>query len=274
MNKEMRTIIQQIAISIVYCSVILTLISCGAGDNRGNNKKNKTKSGQTILLFAGASLTDVISEIADSFEIKNNIAVKLNFASSGTLARQMKQGIVPDIYISASKKWADYVDSLGFFQPDYKMEIATNDLVLIAPLKSNYKYETIDSSLNFILLLGDKRLSIGDPAHVPAGKYAKQSLEYFRYYKKLEGKLLPAKDVRSALMVVELEESPLGIVYRTDALKSEKVKILSSFPDKSHEPIVYIAGLCKNHASAENFYSWLNSDPAKQIWKKHGFRNK
>jgi molybdate transport system substrate-binding protein len=269
----MGTIIQQIAISIVHSSVIVMLISCGAGDNRENDKKNKTKSEQTILVFAGASLTNVITEIADSFEIKHNIAVKLNFASSGTLARQMKQGVVPDIYISASKKWADYADSLGFFLPNHKKEIASNDLVLIAPLNSKYDLDKIDSSLNFNYLLGDKRISVGDPAHVPAGKYAKQSLEYYGYYKCLENKLLPAKDVRSALMVVELEESPLGIVYRTDALKSDKVKILSSFPDKSHESIVYIAGLCKSQTSAKDFFIWLNSDKTIQIWEKHGFRN-
>ncbi len=248
------------------------VFSCGTGAGTGNKNEGHTGQGKTIMVFAGASLTDVLSEIIDSFEVKHQVEVKTNMASSGTLARQIEQGESPDVYISASRKWANYVDSSGFILKEYKSEIAQNDLVLIAPQGSDIEVPAIDSSLVFPSLLGSGRLSIGDPLHVPAGKYAKQSLEYFGWYGQLDKKTLPAKDVRSALMVVEMGEAPLGIVYRTDALKSKKVRILNTFPEKSHKPIVYVAGVCQDNKLAKDFFVYLNSDETKDIWIKYGFK--
>ncbi len=250
----------------IYTAVFASIlgISC-----KPITKSNSKKT--SIMVFSAASLTDVLSEIADSFEVKYNVKVKTNMASSGTLARQIEQGGKPDIYISASKKWANYVDSLGYILKDQKATIAKNHLVLIAPKNSSAEITSIDSTLEFISLLGKDRLSIGDPAHVPAGKYAKQSLEYFGWYKQLDGKILPAKDVRSALMVVEMEEAPIGIVYKTDALKSTKVKILNSFPEKSHKPIMYVSGVINDKQEAKDFFTYLQSDETKDIWEKYGF---
>ena len=234
------------------------------------NKKTEVNE-KPILVFAAASLTDVLSEIVDSFQVKYKVEVKTNMASSGTLARQIEQGGGADVYISASKKWAAYVDSLGFIKKDFTSNIAKNELVLIAPLKSERDLAVIDSSLNFVSLLGDGRLSMGDPSHVPAGKYAKQSLEYFGWYSQLQNKILPAKDVRSALKMVEMEESPVGIVYHTDAQKSKKVKVLKAFPERSHKPIEYIAGVCIERQASKDFFSYLNSNETNGIWKKYGF---
>ena len=144
---------------------VVFLFSCGTG--AGSREKERMK--QPLLVFAAASLTDVLSEIIDSFEVEYRIKVQINLASSGTLARQIEQGGVPGVYISASKKWADYVDSLGLILPGYKTEIARNELVLIAPLNSKLEVAAIDSSLDFITLMGSGRLSVGDPSHVPAG---------------------------------------------------------------------------------------------------------
>ena len=253
--------------------LILVLLSCHTGQYEVTKTGNiVAEKQQPIMVYAAASLTDVLSEIIDSFQVKSNIVVQTNIASSGTLARQVELGGTADIYISASKQWANYLDSLGFIIRGYKKEIVQNELVLIAPLNSSLIVNAIDSSLDFTSLLGKDYLSIGDPAHVPAGKYAKQSLQYFGWYKKLKGSILPAKDVRSALMVVEMEESPLGIVYRTDAQKSEKVKILNTFPEESHKPIVYVVGLCKEKAAAKNFYKFISSGGTKTIWEKYGFK--
>lgn len=256
----------------IVTSVIL-LLSCGVGGDKVSGAENDTSEIQRpLMVFAAASLTDVISELIDSFNMKYNVRVQTNMASSGTLARQIEQGGTPDVYISASKRWADYIDSSGYFIVGTKTTIAKNELVLIAPQNSSLKVDVIDSSLNFLALLGDERLSMGDPSHVPAGKYAKQSLDYFGWYDKLNGKTLPAKDVRSALMVVELEESPLGVVYRTDAQKSEKVKVLGTFPETSHKPIMYVGGVCQNNATARKFLEYLNMEETKAIWEKYGFK--
>ncbi|MBN1952197.1 MAG: molybdate ABC transporter substrate-binding protein [Bacteroidales bacterium] len=249
-----------ILITLTALSVICT--SCGSKRATDEN---------TILVYSAASLTDVLSEIIDSFELKYPVKVQTNLASSGTLARQIEQGGAPDVFISASKRWADYVDSSGYLLSGFKTEIARNELVLIAPANSSLQVAAIDSSLNFVSLLGKERLSMGDPTHVPAGSYARQSLDYFGWTSKLKGKILPAKDVPSALMLVEMEEVPLGIVYRTDAEKSQKVKILCAFPQASHNPIVYVGGVCSNKALAKEFFRYLNSEETVAIWAKYSF---
>lgn len=240
--------------------------------NEGNAENTAPTLSSPVMVFAAGSLTDVISEIVDSFEVKYNVKVQTNIASSGTLARQIEQGGEPDVYISASKRWADYVDSLGYFLPGTKAAIAKNELVVIAPLQSTLEVAAIDSTLDFESLPGQNHLSMGDPAHVPAGKYAKQALEYYGWFGELEGKILPAKDVRSALMMVEMNEAPLGVVFKTDALKSKKVKILNTFPEASHNPIVYMGGVCRDNIAAKNFFEYVKSDAAKSIWTKNGFK--
>jgi molybdate transport system substrate-binding protein len=252
--------------------VAIFLFSCGTGTQKKTNAENTNSEAlQPIMVFAAASLTDVISEIVDSFEVKYNVKVQINLASSGTHVRQIEQGGSPDVIISASNQLANYIDSMGYMVAGTKKIITKNELVLIAPGNSTIEIEAIDSNLDFLSLLATERLSMGDPSHVPAGKYAKQSLEYFGWYSKLEGKILPAKDVRSALMVVEMEEAPLGIVYRTDAQKSTKVKILGTFPEPSHKPIVYVGGICKDNSTAKAFFEYVNSDATKAIWAKYGF---
>ncbi|MBN1117380.1 MAG: molybdate ABC transporter substrate-binding protein [Bacteroidales bacterium] len=261
----MKNLVFKIKMLIGLIALVL-LLSC-----QNDKSKNDTSEQEPVLIYAAASLTDVITEIVDSFQVKYKLNIKVNFASSGTLAMQIQQGGSPDIFISASKKWADYVDSMGYILPGQKTEVANNVLVLIAPKTSKQNILKIDSTLKLLPLLDDGRLSVGDPAHVPAGKYAKQALEYYDWYKDLESKLLPAKDVRSALMVVELQETPLGIVFKTDALKSEKVKVLAYFPEFSHTPIIYLAGVCSEKEEAREFMNFLKSDETIALWKKYGF---
>ena len=258
--------INQLTASGLIVALALT-VGCSGGP-----KKESAKTPDEITVFAAASLTNVLSELIDSFKVGKNINVITNMASSGTLARQIEQGGTPDLFISASKKWAEYVDSLGFIVKPYKENIALNDLVLVAPKESQLEAFSIDSTTDLAALLGGDRLSIGDPAHVPAGKYAKQSLSYFGWYDQLSDSYLPAKDVRSALMVVELGEAPLGIVYRTDAEESAKVKIVATFPEKSHKPIVYVSCLLKDNDSSKAFFEYIKSEQSAAVWKKYGFK--
>ena len=247
------------------------MISCGGGSHKNQTEVHESEPASQMMVFAAASLTDVLSELVDSFEMHHDVKINTNMASSGTLARQIEQGGTPDLYISASKRWADYVDSLGLVISPYKEVIAKNDLVLIAPNDSPLGIVKIDSALNILPMLGDNRISMGDPQHVPAGRYAKQALDYFGWYEKLSPRMLPAKDVRSALMVVEMGEAPVGIVYRTDAQKSEKVKVIGTFPDRSHKPIVYVSAICKESDLSKALYDYLKSNEAAPVWSKYGF---
>jgi len=261
MKKNTRTFI-----CILTFGMLTMISSC-------SRHKDRAAHGETskLMVFAAVSLTDVLTALKDSFEAFYPVNVQLNLASSGTLARQIEQGGRADVYISASRKWASYIDRQGFIEKEYMREIARNELVLVAPSAMALKTGTIDSTLDLMTFLAGERLSMGDPAHVPAGRYARQALEYYGW-QGTTSRILPAKDVRSALMVVEMGEAPLGIVYRTDALKSKKVQILDTFPEKSHQPIVYMAGVCKLSAASIDFYAFLNAAENFPVWEKYGFK--
>ncbi len=219
------------------------------------------------MVFCAASLTNVITELKDSFMLHNTATVKLNLASSGTLARQIEQGNVADIFISANEEWASYVDSLNLFNPP--KPLYKNKLVIIAPKLS--KLDTIIFNKP-IAQLFKGYLSMGDPAHVPAGMYAYQALSALGWYQAVENRILPAKDVRSALMVVEMGECELGIVYYSDAIQSSKVKILGTFPEGSYQPAILYALLTKNATKASReFYNLLSDETMQTIWIKNGF---
>ncbi|WP_282037160.1 molybdate ABC transporter substrate-binding protein [Saccharicrinis aurantiacus] len=244
--------------------VVIAIVLCSCVNNSKKDAQNR------LVVFAGAGLTDALTEICDSFFITNGVEVKLNLASSGTLARQIEQGGEPDLYISASKRWADYIDSLGYVVDQQKTMVAGNKLSLIQPINSKTSVD-IDSAIIWSDILADDYFSIGDPSHVPAGKYAVAALKHYGWYTAIKPKMLPAKDVRSALMVVELGEVPYGIVYKTDALKSSKVKIVADFADGSHPAIQNIASVISDKSNAQLLYKYLQSPLAKSIWMKYGF---
>jgi molybdate transport system substrate-binding protein len=223
-----------------------------------------------LTVFIAASTTDVITDIAGLYEEKSGISVNINPASSGTLAKQIEQGAPADVYISASEKWMEYVKGLDVTEKS--ASLVTNRLVLIVPEESKLKTVSFDGSFSLADLF-EGHLSMGDPEHVPAGKYAKEAITYYGWYENLESRILPAADVRAALSVVELSEADLGIVYETDARKSDKVRILSGFPEESHTPIQYFCALLKDSSDeAGDFYDFLLNDAnAKELFKSYGF---
>jgi len=252
---------------IILYSILLGIIipGCTPGNKNPENE---------LVVFCAASLTDVISEITSNFEKENNIDVKLNLASSGTLARQIEHGAAPAIYISADKEWLDYLNQIGLSIPGTERKIAGNSMVLVAPAHSDLNRIEFPLSTPLPELFNGK-LSIGDPKHVPAGSYAVQLLESMGWKKDLESRFLPAKDVRSALMIVEMGEVEAGIVYKTDALKSQKVKIITEFPDSLYEPVHYYMAIIKGQKNEKSLslYNYIVSDEVKQVWKKYGFTN-
>ncbi len=235
--------------------------------------QNKETDKNVVVLYCASSLTDVVSEIAAGFEKSNQVVVKLNLASSGTLARQIEHGATPAIFISANKNWVDYLNKLGLTVPEAEKSIAKNSMVLIAPLESKLDSFAFSPEINLPELFRG-RLSIGDPQHVPAGNYTIQLLEKLGCKNEMESRFLPAKDVRSALMVVELGEVEAGIVYKTDALKSGKVKIITEFPDSLYEPVCYFMTMVQGQQNelSDKLYNYIMSDETKNVWKKYGFK--
>ncbi len=222
------------------------------------------KKGLTI--FMAASTTNLVEELAELYKTQNGVEIKLNSASSGVLSKQIINGAEADIFISASKKWINYLDD----KVENRSIFVNNSLVLIS--SQNSEYQSFKENNNLFTYF-DSKLSIGDPEHVPAGSYAKDVLRFYGWYNLLSSRLLLASNARSALSVVEMGEIDLGIVYKTDALISRKVKILYQFPVGSHSKInYYCAELDGDNPYKNDFYNFLLTDRrAEELYIKYGF---
>jgi molybdate transport system substrate-binding protein len=226
---------------------------------------------EKVLLYAAASTSNAITEIINQFNKDTpEFKVKVSFASSSTLAKQIDAGAPAHVYISANPKWMDYLQERKLIINESRQDLLHNKIVLIAPLESQMVVE-MSKKFDFSAILKG-RLCLGDPSHVPVGIYAKQALISMGWWEQIKTKIVGAKDVRAALVFVERGECDAGIVYSTDASASKKSKILTEFPADTHKPIIYpVATLASAPDSAKTFLTYLSSSQAQAIFKKHGF---
>lgn len=229
---------------------------------------------QNLVVFAAASTTNAITEIGQRYAALKLGHITPSFASSSTLAKQIASGAPADVYLSANKKWMDFLEEKKAVASKTRFDLLGNRIVLIAPDTGAIKTIDVKKGLDLAALLGTGgRLSMGDPGHVPAGMYGKTALENLALWTQVETRLAPMKDVRAALVMVERAEAPLGLVYATDAAISKKVKIVGTFPLESHPPIVYpvaaVAG--GRQAAAAAFLEFLKTPDARAIFEKYGF---
>jgi molybdate transport system substrate-binding protein len=244
-------------------SILLILIFSCSGEKKAND---------TLILFAASGVTNVAKEISENFHKETGIKIRLNIASSGILARQIESGAEFDYFISANKSWMNHVDRLQLVQKNSIVNLASSHLVAIVPQTDQREFFEEDFKNNFPNLFKG-RLSVGDPKHVPAGLYAMQAINSYGFSEALSNRILPAKNVRDALLMVELGEAEMGIVYETDAIKSDKVKIVHVFTESSHDQISYMgAAKISGTKNIEQFLLYLQSENAKSIWKKNGFK--
>ncbi len=230
-----------------------------------------------LTVFAAASTTNALTEIANLYETAGHGKIALSFGSSSTLAKQIENGAPADIFLSANTQWMDYLENKKMLLKGSRKDMLENSIVIIVPTQSPIKSIDISSKLDILALLGKEGLiSVGDPAHVPVGTYAKAALEYLELWEKVKDRLAPAKDVRAGLAMVERGEVPLGIVYASDAVISSKIRVVGTFPQQSHPAIFYpVAAMhTKNSSVAQSFVDFLGSAEAKLIWKKYGFEVK
>ncbi len=227
---------------------------------------------ENLMVFAAGSLTDVIDTLAADFQHSTGEEVTVSFASSSTLARQIEQGAPADVFISAAPDWMDYLEQRDYVEPGSRFNLLTNRLVLIAPQTSKVQLKI---AANFPLAerLGDERLAMGDPDHVPAGIYGRTALENLAVWTQVAPQVARSDTVRIALALVARGEAPLGIVYQSDTVVEPEVRIVDTFPASSHPPIVYpAAGIAgRNHPAAEKWLVFLRSDAAKAVFERYGF---
>lgn len=225
----------------------------------------------TTLVFAAASLKDAIEAIDSTWTQRGGRAVA-SMASSSALARQIDNGAPAQVFISADLEWMDYLEKRGLLQPGTRRNLLGNRLVLIAPADSTLK-TVIAPGFALAQLLGpDGRLAIGDPQHVPAGKYAKAALVKLGVWDSVARRVAAAENVRAALALVARGEAPLGIVYETDARAEPKVRIVATFGEGLHPPIVYPAALLRGaRPAAAAYLAFLSGAEAKALFMRYGF---
>ena len=226
-----------------------------------------------VTVFAAASMTDALQQVAKDYAKQNpKNEVVFSFASSSTLAKQIEEGAPADIFVSASNKWMKYLSEKDLTVKETEKVLVGNDLVLIAPAKRAVNSVDIAKG-EWINALKDSYLSVGDPAHVPAGQYAEEALTKLNLWDKVQDRLARAKDVRGALALVERAEAPYGIVYSTDAKISQQVKTVAVLPADSHKPVVYPVSILKDHDNTDSrdFLKYLESDAAKKVLVGYGF---
>ena len=227
---------------------------------------------QDVVVFAAASLTNALDEAAEVFAQEGGAHLKISYAASSALAKQIEAGAPADVFISADLDWMDYLEERHLIQPATRRNLLGNQLVLIAPADADINVE-IKPGLDLAALLRGGHLAMADTDYVPAGKYGKAALEKLGVWNAVRGAVAPAENVRAALLLVSRREAPLGIVYATDARADPRVRIVGVFPDDSYPPIVYPAALTANgkNASAARLLDFLGSPAAKPIFEKQGF---
>lgn len=228
---------------------------------------------ENITVFAAASLTNALQDIANQYQQGKEVKIVSSFASSSTLARQIEQGAPADIFISADQQWMDYAAQKNSVDEASRYTLLGNDLVLVAPKEAKPQPVTLSKSTDWKSLLKGQRLSVGDPDHVPAGIYAKEALQKLDAWRALEPVLARGNSVRAALALVERNETPYGIVYGSDAVASSKVTVVGVFPADSHKPVEYPMATVKGHASPSvtAFYNYLKGPEAAAVFKHYGF---
>jgi molybdate transport system substrate-binding protein len=223
------------------------------------------------LVFAAASLTDALQEASAAYEKTAHVKVKSSFDSSSVLARQIEAGAPADVFVSADTAWMDYLQSHNLIQAASRKNFLGNRLVLITPADSQIQLK-IAPHFPLATALGKGRLAIGDPGSVPAGRYGRSALTKLGVWEEIAPRLARAENVRVALLYVARGETPLGIVYASDALADKRVRVVDTFPADTHEPIVYPIALTTSAKSqAAAFVAYLTSPQGRDIFVRYAF---
>jgi molybdate transport system substrate-binding protein len=244
----------------------MSFIGCGGYKQYGAEDHPDT----VLRIFAAAGARLPTENVCKLYETVSRNRVVCNFASSGTLARQILSGAEADLIVSANRTWIEYLEAHGYISPGSIRLIAGNSLVVIAGADSD------SPNLNFETTLPGSfkhtNFAMGDPAYVPVGRYTKMVLDSLGWYKGLKERAILAKDVSSVLHLVEMGACDWGVVYRSEAMQSENVRIIAEIPDSLHEPIhFYLASLRDHHEGTHALADLYAGSKGEAILLKYGF---
>ncbi|MCC6695569.1 MAG: molybdate ABC transporter substrate-binding protein [Candidatus Hydrogenedentes bacterium] len=249
---------------IVVSAVLLVLAA--AACSRKQEAPGSVEKAGPILIFAASSTTDVVEELADTYEAVAGIPIHTSFASSATLAQQIENGASAAVFLSAHVEWVEYLEGKGLVAE--RRDLLENRLVLVAPADMPGPLHSLDD----LRTLQGMRIAIGDPESVPAGTYAKQALTALGLWDSVEGAAVPAQTVRQVLLYVEQREVDAGVVYATDAKASQRVRIVAELDPSLSDPVVYPLVLLDNQsAPAKAFFDYMCGPEAAAVFQRYGF---
>lgn len=226
-----------------------------------------------VIVFAAASLQPALDAIIATPQGRAIGEIKVSYAASSQLARQIEHDAPAALFLSADTEWMDHVEQRGKIIAGTRSNLLGNALVLVAASDSSIQL-SIAPGFDLVGALGtDGRLAIGEPNSVPAGKYAKAALVSLGVWSPIEPRIAPAVNVRAALSFVARHEAPLGVVYRSDAVSEKEVRVVDAFPATSHPPIIYPLALLKegDNQASRALLALLHSETAAAIFTRYGF---
>lgn len=228
--------------------------------------------GGDVVVFAAASLKNALDAINAQWQKETGKKATVSYAASSALAKQIEQGAPAQVFMSADLDWMDYLANKNLIKADTRSNLLGNRIVLIAP-KDKAQPVEIKAGFDLAKILGDGRLAMANIDAVPAGKYGKAALEKLGVWAGVSGKIAQAENVRAALLLVSRGEAPAGIVYQTDAAADPNVKIIGTFPEGTHPPIIYPVALTAtaSHPDAAAFLAYIKSAKAKPAFEAQGF---
>ena len=253
---------------LVSLSVSTFLTATGCQSNGAADKPR-------LIVFAAASLQDVVTELGKQFVQGQPVELVYNFAGSNTLAQQIKAAPAADVFLSANAEWVDFLEQADRLVKGSRRHVASNRLVLI----SRHDAPFAITDLHQLAALNFSFLALANPDAVPAGRYAKAFLQSLKVgehnlWETVKDKVAPTADVRAALGLIESDPAIMGIVYRTDAVRSSRVTVQYEVPAQLQQPIMYTAAVVKSRhdtAPAHRFLDFLGSPEAKAVFTAHGF---
>lgn len=258
----------------VGLAISLLAASCGSSalaPNRSENRPEAPAQAIELTVSAAASLQTALEAITPEFHSAYpTIEISYNFGASGALQQQIEQGAPVDIFFSAAAKQMDVLAEKGLILTDSRQDVLTNSLVLIAPAQSQLVVTDIaqlkDAEVGVV--------AVGEFRSVPAGQYAEQVFTKLNLLESLQSKLAFSNNVRGVLAAVESGNADVGMVYATDAALSERIKVLATAPESTHQPIVYPIAVVSdrpNPDAAKTFIAFLQTPAAQTKFKDFGF---
>ncbi|WP_300369861.1 molybdate ABC transporter substrate-binding protein [Brachyspira sp.] len=244
-----------------------SFIACGTKNTSQSNANTENKE---ILILAAASLTDVLTELANNYKEETGTEVIFSFASSGALQTQIEAGSPADIFFSAAQKQMDALQEKDLIDTETRKDLLENKVVLITPSNSTLNIKSFTDITNADIT----KIGLGEPKSVPVGQYSEEILSNLSILDAAKQKAVYGSDVRNVLSWVETGEVDCGIVYATDAKIAKNVNIISEAPEGTHKKVIYPISIVKssvNKEEAKKFIDYISTDKSIETFKNYGF---